>query len=280
MAPVGACANADDMRNASPPPATSRPPIIEAHGLTRRSRRRRRPALADLTLVVPAGRIVGLVGPNGAGKTTLLHLVSGLSQPTAGTLHVLGQPPAHDAAHLARVGFVAQATPLYRSLTVAEHLRMGAELNRSWDDELARARCEDVGLDLAQRAGELSGGQQAQLALTLATGKRPELLLLDEPAAALDPMARSRFLRDIRSFVADLGASAIFSSHHLRDLEQVCDHLAVLSDGHLLLAGDTARLLADHRAGPTCGQGVGPAALTLESLVLHHLAAATGEVAA
>jgi ABC-2 type transport system ATP-binding protein len=262
-------------------PTTGPPPVIEARGLTKRYRtgwrRRGRAALDTLDLTVPNGRIVGLVGPNGAGKSTLLHLACGLSGPTAGALLVLGRPPASTPAHLARVGFVAQDTPVYRSLTVAEHLRMGAGLNPSWDGDLAAGRIAEVGLDPARKAGDLSGGQRAQLALTLAAAKRPELLIFDEPAAALDPMARSRFLADLRHFVTELGASAIFSSHLLSDVAQVCDHLIVLADGRLLLSGDVDQLLAGERA--TSGS-TGP--VTLESLVLSHLAAAdaaTGEAA-
>src|SRR5271168_566546 len=154
----------------------------------------RRWALSDCTLDIPQGRVVGLVGPNGAGKTTLLHLAVGLLRPTSGTIEVLGEQALASSEQLGRVGFLAQETPVYPSLTVGEHLSLGAHLNPRWDHQLARARIDQVGLDPRQRAGRLSGGQRAQLALTVAVAKRPELLLLDEPVASLDPLARREFL--------------------------------------------------------------------------------------
>ncbi|HMH91669.1 MAG TPA: ABC transporter ATP-binding protein, partial [Streptosporangiaceae bacterium] len=157
-------------------------PVLSARGLGKRYRRRW--ALTDCTLTIPAGYVVGLVGPNGAGKTTMLNLAVGLLPPTTGTIEVLGGRPAGGPDQLARVGFVAQATPVYAGLSVADHLRLGARLNPGWDAGLARGRIERLGLDPAQRAGHLSGGQRAQLALTLAIAKRPELLLLDEPVAS------------------------------------------------------------------------------------------------
>ncbi|MFC0003778.1 ABC transporter ATP-binding protein [Micromonospora siamensis] len=226
-------------------------PVLRAERLTKRYRRR--VALADCDLHVPPGRVIGLVGPNGAGKSTLLQLACGLIRPSSGTLTVLGARPAADAAHLARVGFVAQDTPVYAALTVADHLAMGAHLNPRWDTALARRRVEQVGLPPGQRAGRLSGGQRAQLALTVAAAKRPELLILDEPAAALDPLARTGFLDNLVDFVGELGASAILSSHLLADVERVCDHLIVLADARVQLAGDVRDLLATHHrvvAGP------------------------------
>jgi ABC-2 type transport system ATP-binding protein len=164
--------------------------VMEATGLGRRYGRRW--ALRDCTLAIPPGRVVGLVGPNGAGKTTLLHLAVGLLAPTSGSIRVLGANPADGPVQLGRVGFVAQDTPVYARLTVAQHLRMGAWLNPSWDREIAKGRIEQLGLDLRQRAGTLSGGQRAQLALTLAVAKRPECLILDEPLASLDPACAAR----------------------------------------------------------------------------------------
>src|SRR5262249_9880805 len=152
-------------------------------------------ALRDCTLAIPAGRVVGLVGPNGAGKTTLLSLAVGLLAPTCGTITVLGERPAAGPAQLARVGLVAQDASISAGMTVAGHLRLGAWLNPGWDGELARRGIGQLGLDPRQRAGSLSGGQRAQLALTLALAKRPELLLLDEPVASLDPLARREFPR-------------------------------------------------------------------------------------
>lgn len=227
--------------------STISPAAIHAEGLTKTyGRGRRGPALNDVRLDVPAGRIVGLVGPNGAGKSTLLHLICGLIEPTAGSLTVLGSRPAADASHLARVGFVAQNTPVYGSFTVAEHLRLGARLNPGWDQALAERRLRQVALRPEQKAGELSGGQRAQLALTVAAAKRPELLIFDEPAAALDPLARQGFLRNLLEFVHELGAGAVLSSHLLGDIEQVCDHLVVLCGSRVQIAGDTGELLARH----------------------------------
>jgi ABC-2 type transport system ATP-binding protein len=224
--------------------------VIEASGLGKRYGRRQ--ALADCTLAVPAGRVTGLVGPNGAGKTTLLHLAAGLLAPTSGTISVLGERPAGTPAQLARVGFVAQDAPVYAGLSVTGHLRMGGWLNPGWDSELAERRISRLGLDLRQRAGSLSGGQRAQLALTLAVAKRPELLLLDEPVASLDPLARREFLRDLMETVAEHGTSVVLSSHLITDIERVCDYLIVLTASRVGLAGETEALLATHHrlSGP------------------------------
>jgi ABC-2 type transport system ATP-binding protein len=218
--------------------------VIEARGLSKRYGRRQ--ALTDCTLSIPAGRVVGLVGPNGAGKTTLLQLACGLLRPTSGTIEVLGAAPAADPRQLARVGFVAQDTPTYAGMSVADHLRLGARLNPSWDADLAGRRVSQVGLDPRQRAGKLSGGQRAQLALTLAVAKRPDLLLLDEPLASLDPLARREFLQGLMEFVAEHQASVVLSSHLVADLERVCDHLVVLVGSRVRVAGDVEELLATH----------------------------------
>jgi ABC-2 type transport system ATP-binding protein len=218
--------------------------VLRAHGLGKRYGRRW--GLSDCTLDVPAGRVVGLVGPNGAGKTTLLNLAVGLLTPTAGTIEVLGGRPAAGPAQLAKVGFVAQDTPTYPALTVEDHLRLGARLNPGWDDALARSRIARLGLTLSQRAGKLSGGQRAQLALTLGVAKRPELLILDEPVASLDPLARREFLQDLMEAVAEQGLSVVLSSHLVSDLERVCDYLIVLVASRVLLAGDVETLLATH----------------------------------
>lgn len=229
------------MSNEPVPPGT---PLLATEHLTKRYGRR--PALTDCSLTVPQGRITGLVGPNGAGKSTLLQLACGLIRPTTGSITVLGSRPAASAAQLARVGFVAQDTPVYATLTVAEHLRMGARLNPGWDAALAYRRIAQIGLPPRQKAGRLSGGQRAQLALTVAAAKRPELLIFDEPAAALDPLARSGFLHNLVEFVRELGASAVLSSHLLADVERVCDRLIVLANSRVQLSGDVADLLADH----------------------------------
>jgi ABC-2 type transport system ATP-binding protein len=206
----------------------------------------RRWALTDCTLSIPTGKVVGLVGPNGAGKTTLLHLAVGLLEPSAGTICVLGDRPGSGPAALARLGFLAQDNPAYARLTVAQHLRMGQWLNPTWDAAFAASRVNELGLDLGQRAGTLSGGQRAQLALTLAVAKRPELLVLDEPVAALDPLARREFLQTLMEVVAVQGVSVVLSSHLVADLERVCDYLVVLAAGRVALTGAVDALLASH----------------------------------
>jgi ABC-2 type transport system ATP-binding protein len=209
-------------------------------------------ALSGCTLEIPAGRVAGLVGPNGAGKTTLLYLAVGLIEPNAGSITVLDEALAASPEHLARVGFVAQDTPLYPSLSVADHLRFGAALNPGWDAALAGERIVRLGLDRAQRAGTLSRGQRAQLSLTLAMAKRPELLILDEPVASLDPLARREFFGGLMEFTAEHEVSVVLSSHLIADLERVCDYLIVLADGRVRLTGDVDDLIATHRrlSGP------------------------------
>jgi ABC-2 type transport system ATP-binding protein len=225
-------------------------PVLRARGLGKSYRRRA--ALSDCTLDLPAGRVIGLVGPNGAGKTTLLNLAVGLLTPTTGTIEVLGGRPGAGPEQLAKVGFVAQDTPTYARLSIEDHLRLGAHLNPSWDDGLAHDRIGRLGLDLGQRAGSLSGGQRAQLALTLGVAKRPELLLLDEPVASLDPLARREFLQDLMESVAEQELSVVLSSHLVSDVERVCDHLIVLVGSRVQLAGDLDTLLATHHrlSGP------------------------------
>jgi ABC-2 type transport system ATP-binding protein len=209
-------------------------------------------ALRDCTLDIPQGAVAGLVGPNGAGKTTLLKLATGMLTPTQGTITVLGQRPAAGAAQLARVSFVAQNTPVYSQMTVADHLRLGAWLNPGWDDHLARQRISQLTLNPKQRAGSLSGGQRAQLALTLAMAKRPELLILDEPVASLDPLARREFLQGLMEAVAGQSLSVLLSSHLVADLERVCDYLVVLVTSQVQVAGEVSDLLASHHrlSGP------------------------------
>jgi ABC-2 type transport system ATP-binding protein len=218
---------------------------IEAVGLGKRYGRRW--ALQDCSVTIPVGRVVGLVGANGAGKTTLLHLVVGLLSPSAGTVSVLGGGAGDGPDQLARVGFLAQDAPMYATLSVGDHLRLGKELNRRWDDTAASQRIDDLGLDLTQRAGQLSGGQRAQLALTLAVAKRPELLILDEPVAGLDPLARREFLALLMASVAEHELTVVLSSHLISDIERVCDHLIVLAESRVQLAGDLHELLATHR---------------------------------
>src|SRR5256714_12110760 len=197
-------------------------PALAAHGLGKRFGAQW--ALRDCTLDIPHGRVTALVGPNGAGKTTLLHLAVGLTEPTSGTLRVLGASPRADAVRLLpRIGFVAQDHPLYRSFTLAELLRAGAKLNPRWDETIARGRLERLGLGLDRKAGTLSGGEQAQVALSLALAKRPEFLVLDEPVASLDPLARREFLQSLLEAVAEDELTVLLSSHILSDLGRVSD---------------------------------------------------------
>ncbi|WP_326642836.1 ABC transporter ATP-binding protein [Nonomuraea fuscirosea] len=218
--------------------------VLRAQALGRRYGRRW--ALRECTLDIPAGHVVGLVGPNGAGKTTLLKLAGGQLAPTAGDITVLGGRPAGGPAQLAKVGFVAQDTPVYAGLSVAEHLRLGERLNPRWDTATARERIARLGLDPAQRAGRLSGGQRAQLALTLGLAKRPELLILDEPVSSLDPLARREFLQHLMEATAEHRFSVLLSSHLVHDLERVCDFLVVLVDSRVRVTGEVDELLTTH----------------------------------
>jgi ABC-2 type transport system ATP-binding protein len=197
-------------------------------------------------LDIPTGRVVGLVGPNGAGKSTLLQMAVGLLTPDTGTITVLDEEPASSAEQLGRIGYVAQDTPIYPGLSVGGHLQMGAALNANWDAQLAERRIHDLALDLRQRAGRLSGGQRAQLALTLAIAKRPALLVMDEPVASLDPLARREFLATLMEVVADQEVSVILSSHLVADLDRVCDYLVVLAASRVQVNGDIDELLASH----------------------------------
>jgi len=229
--------------------------VLEATALGKRYRRRW--ALSDCTVAIPEGKVVGLVGPNGAGKTTLLHLAVGLVAPTSGMVKVLGGRPGQNAEQLARVGFVAQDTPTYAALTVADHLRLGAWLNSRWDSGAAEQRIQQIGLDGNQRVRSLSGGQRAQLALTLAIAKRPELLILDEPVASLDPLARREFLQSLSEVVNEQGVSVILSSNLVADLERVCDYVVVLVASRVRVAGSIGELLSMHHrvTGPRRGPG-------------------------
>ncbi|MEV1331320.1 ABC transporter ATP-binding protein [Micromonospora costi] len=204
-------------------------------------------ALRDCSLRLPAGRIAALVGPNGAGKSTLLHLAVGLLRPDAGAVRVFGEPPYDNRGSLADIGFVAQDTPLYRDFTAAELVTAGGKLNKRWDGDLARNRLAQLGIPPDRPVGKLSGGQRAQVALALALAKRPRLLLLDEPVASLDPLARREFLQSLMGSVADAGTTVLLSSHLLADLERVCDYLIVLNAARVQLVGAADDIVADHR---------------------------------
>ena len=185
--------------------------------------------LRDCTLEVPAGAIAGLVGPNGAGKTTLLEMIIGLLEPTEGQVSVFGETShAHMAARLARVGYVAQDHPLYRDFSVADMFHLGRAMNPSWDQGLAPARMDALGIPLKRKVKALSGGQQAQVSLTMALAKRAPLLVLDEPVSSLDPVARLEFMREVMASAADTGLTVLIASHVVSELERLCDWLIVL----------------------------------------------------
>jgi ABC-2 type transport system ATP-binding protein len=204
--------------------------------------------LRDCTLEVPAGAVAGLVGPNGAGKTTLLEMIIGLLEPTEGEVSVFGEASrAHHSQTLARVGYVAQDHPLYRDFTVADMFHLGRAMNPNWDQELARARVGALGIPLKRKVKRLSGGQRAQVSLTMALAKRAPLLVLDEPVSSLDPIARLEFMREVMAAAAETGLTVIISSHVVSELERLCDWLIVLAGGHVQLAGPTDDLIAAHR---------------------------------
>jgi len=221
--------------------------VIETQELSKRYRRVT--ALSDCSVTVPESRICALIGPNGAGKTTLLRLLAGLARPTGGTVCVLGGAPRQDPAFLAEIGYLAQEIPLYRRLTAEDHIRAGAHLNPRWDGESARSRLRELNIALDRPVGTLSGGQRAQVALGLTLAKRPRVLLLDEPVAALDPLARRHFLGTLTAAVAEAGGelTVVLSSHLIADLERVCDHIILLAESRVQLCGDIETLLAEHK---------------------------------
>src|SRR6202522_1880949 len=203
-------------------------------------------ALRECTLEIPAGHVAALVGPNGAGKSTLLNLAVGLAAPSAGAVTVLGGRPAGSPAALDGIAFVAQDTPLYKNLSVADMIYVTRNLNRRFDQAFAQARLDELGIPLKRRSGKLSGGQQAQVALTLALARRPQLLILDEPVAMLDPIARHDFMDTVLTAASADGVSVLLSSHVLTELERVADYLVLMSRGQVRLAGAVAGLLAAH----------------------------------
>jgi ABC-2 type transport system ATP-binding protein len=239
--------------------------VIQTRGLVKKFRRVT--ALSDCDVTVPEGCICALIGPNGAGKTTLLRLLSGLARPTAGEMSVLGSAPGQDPAFLAEVGFLAQEIPLYRRFTAEEHISIGAHLNHRWDAALVRDRLTSLNIPLDRAAGSLSGGQRAQLALTLTLAKKPRLVLLDEPVAALDPLARRHFLATMADAVAVAveELTVVLSSHLVADMERVVDHLILLSASRVQLSGGIDALLAEHRVL------VGPRRDTAPIARTHHI---------
>jgi ABC-2 type transport system ATP-binding protein len=203
-------------------------------------------ALRDCTLAVPEGRVVALVGPNGAGKTTLLNLAVGLTAPSAGGVTVLGGHPAGSLEALDGIAFVAQDTPLYKNLSAAELFHMTRNLNWRFDERYAERRLDELGIPLKRKAGRMSGGQQAQLALTLALARRPQLLVLDEPMAMLDPLARHDFMATVMTAMVDDGVSVVLSSHVLTELERVADYLVLVAGGRVHVADEVDDLIAAH----------------------------------
>ncbi|MBF9129057.1 ABC transporter ATP-binding protein [Plantactinospora sp. S1510] len=220
-------------------------PAIESRDLGRRYRRTW--ALRGCTLALPEGRVIALVGPNGAGKSTLLNLAAGLLQPSEGTLRIFGEPLDDRPAALARISYMAQETALYPTFTVAELLTFGRRLNPGWDDRWARERLSRLRLPSDVPAGRLSGGQRAQVALVLALAKRPRLLLLDEPLASLDPVARHDVMALLMESVAEAGMTVVLSSHIISDLVDTCDWLVTINQGRVQVSGDIDELLATHR---------------------------------
>ncbi len=219
--------------------------VIETHAVSKSYGSTR--ALRDCTVAIPDGHVVALVGPNGAGKSTLLNLVVGLVTPTKGELTVLGGRRAGSLPALDGIAFVAQDTPVYKNLSAADLLHMTRNLNRRFDQHYAKRRLGELGIPLRQKAGKMSGGQQAQLALTMALARRPRLLVLDEPMAMLDPLARHDFMATVMTAVADDEISVVLSSHVLAELERVADYLVLVSQGSVQVAGEVDDLLAHHR---------------------------------
>jgi ABC-2 type transport system ATP-binding protein len=231
--------------------------IFEASGLGKRYGSTW--ALRECTLTIPAGHVTALVGPNGAGKSTLLNLAVGLTAPSAGEVTVLGGRLPGSPGALDGIAFVAQDTPLYKTLSVADMLHLTRNLTRRFDQAYAEARLAELGITLKRKAGKLSGGQQAQVALTLALARRPTLLVLDEPVAMLDPIARHDFMATVLAAASADGVSVLLSSHVLTELERVASYLVLLSRGQVRLAGAVGDLLAAHHRA------------SLEELALNYL---------
>jgi ABC-2 type transport system ATP-binding protein len=229
---------------------------MEASGLGRRYRRGW--ALRECSFTLPAGRVAALVGPNGAGKSTLMALAVGLLRPTEGTIRVLGREPGRWGS-APGPAFLAQGKPLYRRFTVEEMLAAGRHLNPHWDQRYAERLVAQAGVRRDARVGTLSGGERTRVALAVALARRPALLMLDEPLADLDPLAREEVMQAVMAEVAESGMTVLFSSHVLADVEAVCDHLLLLTDGRVRLAGDVQDLVDGHRLmiGPRRPHGHG-----------------------
>lgn len=219
---------------------------LEARGVAKRYGRRVL-ALDGLDLRIRVGTMTALVGPNGAGKSTLMKAWMGFERPSKGRVTVMGADPFRDRGRaLARIGYVPQTAAVYRELTVADHLDLVETMRRDFDWAEASHRLEQLGIPLDRRAAKLSGGQQAQVNLALALGTGAEILLLDEPLASLDPLARREFLFVLTDAVRTAGRTALLSSHIVTDIEQACDHLVVLGGGRKLLDCGIAQAIGDH----------------------------------
>ncbi|MDX3059216.1 ABC transporter ATP-binding protein [Streptomyces sp. NE06-03E] len=237
-----------------------RPPVgaaaIEAQGLGKEYRRGW--ALRDVSFRLPAGRVCGLVGPNGAGKSTLMGLATNMIRPTTGALRVFGAAPGSTEAVL-RTAFLTQEKPLFRRFTVAETLRLGREFNPHWDQEVAEGIVRAGQVPLKAKVGTLSGGQRTRVAFALAFGKRPDLLILDEPMADLDPLVSRELMATLTAEAAEHGTTVLVSSHMLAELEHICDYLLVVANGGLRLAGEVDELRAAHALLDVAGSGPVPA---------------------
>jgi ABC-2 type transport system ATP-binding protein len=244
---------------------------VRALGLSKNFGRTR--ALVDCNLDLPVGRFMALVGPNGAGKSTLLNLLVGLLAPTSGQVSICARDPRKERRKVLQlIGFVAQDRPLYRNLTVADTLELGRRFSPAWDRELAAARIERLAIPINSEVGALSGGQQAQISLTLALGKRPGLLILDEPMASLDPVARHDFLAEVVAAAEERTITVIMSSHVLAELGRVCNYLAILREGHLLVSGSIPDILESSKTGTADPGGRAKAWMTdLEQIVMSYL---------
>ncbi|GAA2973530.1 MULTISPECIES: ABC transporter ATP-binding protein [Streptomyces] len=229
---------------------------IEAQGLGKRYRRGW--ALRDVSFRLPAGRVCGLVGPNGAGKSTLMGLATHMIRPTTGALRVFGAAPGSTDAVL-RTSFLTQEKPLFRRFTVAETLRLGREFNPRWDQEVAEGIVRAGQVPMHAKVGTLSGGQRTRVAFALAFGKRPDLLILDEPMADLDPLVRRELMTTLTAEAAQHGTTVLVSSHMLAELEYICDYLLVIANGGLRLAGEVDELRAAHALLDVPGTGPSPA---------------------
>ena len=226
----------------------------------------RRWVLENCDLQVPVGTVTGLVGPNGAGKSTLMRLCAGLSRPTTGHVSILGDEiRPNGTGHLAHIGYLDQHRPMYRSLRVEEAMRVGRRLNTRWDDDAARTWIAELGVPPRARLSALSEGQATMVALVVCLAKVPEVVVLDEPLASLDPLARRQLIETLLGAVTDRRTTVFLSSHIVSELEPVCDHLVIMSEGRVSIAGSVESLLSEHHLVVTRSDGP-PVPGTLETV--------------